>query len=1060
MRSKFKWIFTLLLALTMQFSFAQEKTITGVVTDANGPLPGVNVVVKGTQRGVSSGFDGKYSIKAKEGETLVFSFMGMREVAKVVGASNVMNTVMQSDAKQIGEVVVTSFGVKRDKKTLGFSTPKINSEELTAAKSTNITNQIGGKIAGLRVSGSGGSFTGSSVIIRGFTTFTGSNQPLYVVDGVPIDNSGGNNQLQQGASSSNRAVDINPEDVESLVVLKDAASTSIYGARGASGVILITTKKGKKGVGTVTFTSSVAVGNVNRLPEYQNEYAQGNLGKLTTGNIGSVTKPGGWFIGSWGPRINGQEIVNSFGQKEILQAYPDNIKDIFKTAINTQNNLSFSGGTDKSSYRIAIGNTEETYVIDNNRMKRTSMTFSGNSQVTDKLNVGLSLTYTNNNSVRTLQGNQLSNPLFRAYFIPRTYNLSGLPFEDEKGTQLYAGGEDNPYWSIKHNLYNDKVDRIFGNFNLRYDFNSWLNAELKVGSDFFNLKSNGFDEIGNRGGGFTGTGGRLVGGVVNNITNVHNINTYLTLNAVRKFNDFTFSATLGNETVNNSRFGSEIIGVGLVIPGFNQIKNTNTYFPSSGTTKTKTYGIFGDLTVEYKKILSLNVKARNDWSSTLAKENNSIFYPGVSGSFVLTEAFPAIKMDDKINLIKFRASLGEVGKGAPAYITKTYYDVSNASDGFGPEIKFPYDGLSGYTLNDVAGNPNLTPEFTREFAYGAEFGFFNNRLTIDGSIYNRTTRNVILPVPVSATSGVTRVYQNAGRLSTKGVEVMVSGTPVKTENFRWDLGVNYTQFKSVVEELAPGVDNIFLGGFSTPNIRLVAGDEYGQIYGTAYQRDANGNLLIQPTINPDGKPNPNAGLLIPTANVQKIGNPNPKFTMGVTNTFTYKNISLYALVDVRKGGDQYSRNIADVQRNGVAIETAEYPRFLADGVTLNKPYLFQGVYASGPDAGKPNTTMITAQSYYGNAGKYAAAEGFIYDTSWYRLRELALTYKLGKKALNNSIFKQIELGVFGRNLFLRAPNYPHFDPEQNALGVSNAQGLEFNSLPSTRTIGGNLKIVF
>ncbi|OWP79455.1 SusC/RagA family TonB-linked outer membrane protein [Flavobacterium oreochromis] len=1062
MRSKFKWIFTLLLALTMQFSFAQEKTITGVVTDANGPLPGVNVVVKGTQRGVSSGFDGKYSIKAKEGETLVFSFMGMREVAKVVGASNVMNTVMQSDAKQIGEVVVTSFGVKRDKKTLGFSTPKINSEELTAAKSTNITNQIGGKIAGLRVSGSGGSFTGSSVIIRGFTTFTGSNQPLYVVDGVPIDNSGGNNQLQQGASSSNRAIDINPEDVENLVVLKDAASTAIYGARGASGVILITTKKGKKGAGTVSFTSSLTVGTVNRLPEYQNEYAQGSQGQLTQADIGSVNNSpdSSWFAGSWGPRINGQVITNSFGQKEVLQAYPDNIKEIFKPSLNVQNNLSFSGATDKSSYRIAIGNTDETYVLDNNRMKRTTLTFSGNSQVTDKLNVGLSFTYTSNNSVRTLQGNQLSNPLFRAYFIPRTYNLSGLPFEDSLGNQLYAGSEDHPLWSIKHNVYNDKVDRVFGNFNMKYDFTSWLNAEFKIGSDFYNFKSNGFDEVGNRGGGFTGAGGSKVGGLINSATNVHNVNSYLTLNAVRKIDNFTFSTTLGNETVYNTTFDSEVVGLGLVVPGFNQIKNTNTYFPATATTRSKVFGLFGDLTVEYKKFLSLNVKARNDWSSTLSKENNSIFYPGVSGSFVLTEAIPSLKLNDKINLIKFRASLGEVGKSPSSYRTNTYYDKANASDGFGPEIKFPYDGLSGYTLSDVAGNPNLTPEFTREVAYGAELGFFNNRLSIDGTIYNRTTRNVILPVPVSATSGVTRVYQNAGRLSTKGVEVMVSGTPVKTENFRWDLGVNYTQFKSVVEELAPGVDNIFLGGFSTPNIRLVAGDEYGQIYGTAYQRDANGNFLIQPTTKPDGSPNPNAGLLLATPNVQKLGNPNPKFTMGVTNTFTYKNLSLYALVDIKKGGDQYSRNIADVQRNGVAIETTEYPRFLEDGVTLNKPYLYQGVYASGPDAGKPNTTWITAQGYYGNNGKYVASEGFIYDTSWYRLRELALTYKFGKNVLNNTAFKQIELGVFGRNLFLKAPNYPHFDPEQNALGVSNAQGLEFNSLPNTRTIGGNLKIVF
>jgi hypothetical protein len=322
-------------------------------------------------------------------------------------------------------------------------------------------------------------------------------------------------------------------------------------------------------------------------------------------------------------------------------------------------------------------------------------------------------------------------------------------------------------------------------------------------------------------------------------------------------------------------------------------------------------------------------------------------------------------------------------------------------------------------------------------------------LTVDATLYNRNTRNVILYVPVSGTSGVTSALQNAGKLSTKGLELLVSGTPIKTANFSWDLGVNYTQFKSMVDELAPGVTNIFLGGFTTPNIRLVAGDEYGQIYGNAYQRNAAGKLLI----------NPSTGLPLATAGVQKIGNPNPKFTMGITNTFAYKNLSLFVLLDVREGGQQYSRNIADVQRNGVAIETAEFARFNADG-SANTPYLYEGVYASGANAGQPNTVKVNAQNYYGNSGKYVAAEGYIYDTSWFRVREMALNYKLSSKVLANSPFKQVELGVFGRNLFLNAPNYPHFDPEQNALGISNAQGLEFNSLPNSRTFGLNVNLVF
>lgn len=1051
MRSKFKWIFSLLLALSMQFAFAQEKTVSGVVSDASGPVPGANVLIKGTKLGVQTDFDGKYAIKAKSGDVLVFSFIGMDNTSVTIGASNTINVKLTSGSQTLNEVVITSFGIKRDKKSLGYSTPKIDAAELTAAKSTNVTNQLAGKVAGLRVSGSGGAFTGSSVIIRGFTTFTGSNQPLYVVDGVPIDNSGGGAALQRGASPSNRAIDINTEDVESVVVLKDAASTALYGSRGASGVILITTKKGKKGEkSSITFSSSYNVGNVNRLPDYQNEYAQGLNGTLTPAQIGTATAnvPGTMTASSWGPRIIGQTIVNSYGQSEVLQAYRNNVKDIFQTAYNAQNNLSFSGGSEKSSFRLALGNTEETYVIDNNKLLRSNISFSGNTQMTDKLNVGANITYTNTSSRRTLQGNNLSNPLFRGYFTPRSYNLSGLPFENANGQQLYAGGEDNPYWTIKNNTYKDKVNRVLANFNAKYDFTSWLNADFRIGTDFYNLNSAGFDEVGNRGAGNV-QGSTLVGGLVESTTNVHNLNSYFTLNANKKFGDFTLSGSLGNEFNNNYSFASTVTGISLVIPGFANLSNAVTFNPSSAIGNTKLFGVFADAVIEYKNFLSLNVKARNDWSSTLAPANNSIFYPAVSGSFVLTEAFPGIKLDGKINLIKFRASLGEVGKGAPAYATDSYFARASAADGFGPQIVFPFNGNAGFSLSDVAGNQALTPEFTREFAVGTEMGFFNNRLNIDATYYKRNTRNVILSVPVSAASGVTNVLQNAGKLSTKGVEIALSGTPIKTPNFSWDLGVNYTQFKSTVDELAPGVSNIFLGGFTTPNIRLVAGDQYGQIYGSAYQRNSDGQMLI----------NPATGLPLQTAGVEKIGNPNPDFTMGITNTFSYKNFSLYVLLDIREGGDQYSRNIADVQRNGVTAETAEFPRFEADNVTPTTPYLFQGVYASGPNAGQVNTTSVTSQAYYGNNGKYIAAEGFIYDTSWFRVREVSLSYRLSSKLLQNSPFKQFEIGAFGRNLFLSAPNYPHFDPEQNALGVSNAQGLEFNSLPNTRTVGFNLKVV-
>lgn len=1043
----------LVLLLFANLAVAQERTITGTIIskEDNAPIPGVTIRLNGARGGTQTDAGGKFSISVPSAvKSLELTSLGFVTQTIQLSGSRTLTIALTPDANALNEVVVTSFGIQRDKRTLGYSVATLSAEQLTGSKATNVTNQLAGKVAGVRVSGSGGAFTSSSVVIRGMTTFTGSNQPLYVVDGVPIDNSGGGAALQTGASVSSRAIDINPEDIESLIVLKDAASTSLYGSRGASGVILITTKKGKKNdKGTISYTTSYNIGNVNRLPEYQNEYAQGTNGLLTAGNIGNATVAGSGIATSWGPKIIGQTITNSFGNQEILQAHPDNVKDIFQQSYNFQNNISFTGGNEKSQMRVAYGNATETYVIDNNKLKRNNLTFSGSTDITDKLTIGVSMTYTNTSSIRTLQGNQLSNPLFRAYFTPRTYDLTNMPFEDVDGNQLWAGGEDNPYWTIKYNKYNDEVNRILGNFNAKYKFTPWLNADLKVGSDFYNLKSKGFDEIGNRGGGFAGASSNGVGGIVDQNNNVRNLSSYFTLNANKQVGDFNFAATLGNEINQNYLSNNRIDGYGLVLRHFDNIKNAITYNPTVGSAKSRIMGVFADVVADYKGFLSLNVKARNDWSSTLTQANRSIFYPGAALSFVATEAFPSLKSEKYVNLIKLRASIGEVGKGAPVYSTSTYYDISSASDGSGPVINFPYNGLGGFTLNDSAGNPDIKPEFTREIAFGTELGFFRNRLTLDLSYYNRKTRDVILAVPLSATSGITSVSKNAGKLSTKGVEFLLGGTPLKSQDFAWNISVNFTKYKSMVEELAPGVTNIFLGGFTTPNVRLVAGDEYGQIYGTAYQRNDAGQLLISPT----------TGLPLPTAGVVKIGNPNPKYTVGINNNFDYKSFSLSFLLEIRKGGQQYSRNIADVQRNGVAAETAEFPRFEADGLTLAKPYLYQGVYASGANAGQPNTTNVTAQSYYGNSGKYVAAEGYIYDTSWFRVREATLSYRLPQDVVSKTPFRNLEIGLFGRNLYLKAKNYPHFDPEQNALGVSNAQGLEFNSQPSTRTFGVNLKIV-
>ena len=410
-----------------------------------------------------------------------------------------------------------------------------------------------------------------------------------------------------------------------------------------------------------------------------------------------------------------------------------------------------------------------------------------------------------------------------------------------------------------------------------------------------------------------------------------------------------------------------------------------------------------------------------------------------------TNAFPSIK-SNFLTDAKIRANFGEVGKGASPYAIGTYFGQANAADGFvSTTVNFPYDGLAGYTYNNSNGNPRITPEFTREVEVGLDLAFWQRRLNMDVSVYQRDTRNLIFSVPLPATSGFTSVVTNAGKLQTRGIELMISGTPIRTDNFQWEAALNFTRFKSMVTELAPGVESISIGGFTSPNIRLVSGEEYGQIWSNAYQRNEQGQMLIGSN-----------GLPRVTTQVQKVGNPNPLFTMGFNNSFAFKNLTFSFLLDLKYKGDQMSRTIGDLRINGVAAETAEYPRFNADG-TPNKPYLFEGVL----DDGKPNDIYVTAQDYWGLRGKYVAWEGYVLDATFLKLREANLGYNFPSSALNGIKFlKGLQVAIYGRNLFMYTPNYPHLDPEQNLLGISNARGLEFGIQPTARTIGGRIRLTF
>lgn len=1033
---------------------AQQRTVTGRVTaaDDGNPLPGVSVVVKGTTDGTTTDNNGDYTLAAPEGATLVFSFIGLASQEIVIGTRTTIDVVLATDVTQLSEVVVTALGLEKQSKAVGFSLKEIKAGELTVGRTTNVVNALSGKVSGVRVAGTNG-MTGSSsaIFIRGFTTFTGSNQPLFVVDGIPINNDGGLMAQQSGVTGSNRAIDLNQDDIASMTVLKGPAAAALYGSRAASGAIIITTKTGKakeNKKNTVEYTGSYNINEVNRLPDYQNEYAQG------TSPVGSlpVYQPNA-DQSNWGPIIAGQNVISSYSPADRqlfglpdsvrLTAYPDNVRDLFQTGYNAQHNISFSGGNDKSTFFASYNNLRDRGFLKNNLLMRNSFRFNGSTRLTDKFTVGVSVSYINNKSSRSQIGNQLSNPLFRGWFIPRNYNLQGDPYIRPDGSQVYFNSNtDNPNWTLAKNKYDDEINRFLGNISLTYDFSDNVSLSYKIGTDAFTHRIKTVDAVGARGAANHTVQG--VGAIGDRMIYNQETSSYLNLNVKQDFGSVKLNVLLGNEI--NLRVGQDngFFGNTVNTDGFDNITDATYFVPiSSDRFRRNLVGIYADVQTSYKDWIFLGLTGRNDISSTFKKGNNSYFYPSVTSSFVLSEAFPGMR-SKTFTFTKIKANWAKVGREAPIYSTETYYNLANPADGFTTQILFPFRGKLGRSLSDVAGNDQLSPEFTSSFEVGTELGLFNDRMRVDFTYFKTRTTDIILNVPVASASGFTSQAKNAGTLETNGLELGISGTPIKTAGFEWVIDANWSRIRNEVISLAPGVENIAIGGFTTAQTRIEAGKPYGVIYASRLLRDSQGRIIV----------NPATGLPSAAPNSTIAGNPNPDWTAGITNTFSYKGISLSFLIDIRYGGDILSRVVNDLRRTGSAAETAELPRFGEDGRPL-KNYVIDGVT---PD-GAPNTFAITAQEYWSSLYSFNVPGEGVFDASWVRLREASLFYSLPKSLLEKTPFGKVEIGVNGRNLWLRT-KVPHIDPETNLNGAANSQGLEFNTMPNARTYGAVLKFTF
>ncbi|MFY7918640.1 MAG: SusC/RagA family TonB-linked outer membrane protein, partial [Chryseotalea sp.] len=718
--------------------YAQERIVTGRVTSTEDgtPLPGVNVVVKGTTNGTVTDADGNYRISVPNSTSaLVYSFIGLKTSEVVVGERNVVDVSLALDVTQLSEVVVTALGIERESKTLGFSVKEVKAEELTVGRTTNVVNALSAKVAGVRVAGSNGMVGSSSAIfIRGYTTFTGSNQPLFVVDGIPINNGGGGNATQTGVSNSNRAIDINQDDIENMTVLKGPAAAALYGSRAASGVILITTKSGKnqKKGNTVEYSGSYNVSEPNRYPDYQNTYAQGTSLNAAGVGVAPIFQANA-DQSNWGPIINGQRVVSAYSAADRtlfglpdsvnLTAYPNNVRDLFKRGSNSQHNIAFRGGNDKANFYVSYNNLTETGFLPNNLLERNSFRFNGSSQITDKFNVNVAANYVNSESKRSQIGNQLSNPLFRGWFLPRNYNLQGDPFIRPDGSQVYFNNNtDNPLWTLERNKYTDEVNRIIGHINLTYDFADWISASYKIGTDAYTQRIKTVDAIGARGQANHAVGG--VGAIGDRMIYNQETSSYFNLNINKEINDLKITAVLGNEI--NIRVGQDngFFGSNTNTPGFDIITDAANFQPIAGSRfRRNLIGIYADVQLNYKNWAYVGLTGRNDWSSTFKKGNNSYFYPSVTSSFILTDAVPSIK-NNVLSFLKVKANWALVGREADIYSTDNYYVSANPGDGFGPNILFPFRGRIGRTLSNTLGNAELSPEFTRSFEVGTEFNLF------------------------------------------------------------------------------------------------------------------------------------------------------------------------------------------------------------------------------------------------------------------------------------------------------------------------------------------------
>jgi TonB-linked SusC/RagA family outer membrane protein len=1044
----------LILIVGISSAAAQQVTVSGNVTsqDDQQALPGVSIVIKGTSAGTVTDREGNYTINVSKGGVLVYSFLGMETKEVTIGDQTKIDIVLPTSILSLGEVVVTALGIKREKKELGYALTEVSGSQLSTALEINPLNSLSGKVAGVDIStGAAGPSGSTRVVIRGNSKIDSNNQPLYVIDGVPMDNSQlGSAGMWGGYDLGNGMSGLNANDIETVTVLKGASASALYGSRASNGVILITTKTGKarKGVG-VDFTSNYTVEKVlSKFDDYQTVYGMGRDGEIPTAENALTTQV------AWGAKLDPSLIVPIYnGERKPYGVVDNNILSFFRTGSTATNTLSLSGGSDKANVRISFSDMRNKDIVPKSGLRRNTFLINSSAVLADRITVTGKVNYINEAvDNRPALSDNPNNIGLAVIGIAPNFDQQWLStgYKDEHGIYVDWNGNNiyriNPYWSINEIQNNSSRNRIMGFLQTNYKINDWLDFQVRGGTDFYSFRyTNLFPK---------GTPVWDIGMLEETSSNIAE-NNY---EALLKFNknltqDLTLSAFAGGNIMHFKSESFTALGRDMVLNGVKSITNFKNQSNGYAVGEKQINSLLGSAQFGYKETYFLDATFRNDWSSTLRKGNNSYFYPSVSGSFIFSNVLQQVT---PLSFGKLRASWAEVGGDTNPYQLNLTYGLKNFS-------------LLGKPLGEISNTsiPNLDLKPTRTYSYevGTELRLFSDKISLDVAYYSTRTRNQILPLGIPSTSGYNAAVVNAGEITNKGIEIAVAGTPVTIGSFAWNIALNFSKNVNQVVTLHEQVKDYQLASARWAGATIMAseGQPFGVIVGKKLARDPNGNVIHNA-----------AGLPTFSDKQEVLGQGVYKWISGITNTITYKNFRLSGLIDLKYGAEMYSMGNAVAYANGTSEKTLEgrdgwyasEEQRLAQGLSPSQwsptgGYIGKGVVNVGTTEEPEyveNTIFVNPQDYWGSFLSNSP-EPFIYDATYAKLRELTFTYSLSGRTLSKTPFEGISLSFVARNLLILYSNIPNVDPESN-YNNGNGQGFEYGSIPSRKSFGVSLNAKF